>query len=69
MTFEEKMERLAELVRLLENDKLPIDESMEYYKEGVMLSKECKKTLDEAKLRVTTMRAENESGDGDMDNE
>ena len=37
MTFEEKMERLNELAALLENDKLPLDKALDYYKEGVEL--------------------------------
>lgn len=58
MTFEEKMERLNELAALLENDKLPLDKALDYYKEGVELSVECKKTLENAKLSVKTMNGE-----------
>lgn len=58
MTFEEKMERLNELASLLENDKLPLDKALDYYKEGVELSVECKKTLENAKLSVKTMNGE-----------
>lgn len=60
MTFEENMNRLKEIVRLLENDKLPLDEALDIYKEGVGLSAECKKTLESAKLTVKTMSGENE---------
>ena len=58
MTFEEKMERLNELASLLENDTLPLDKALDYYKEGVELSVECKKTLENAKLSVKTMNGE-----------
>lgn len=62
MTFEENMNRLNEIVGLLENDKLTLDKALDYYKEGIDLSVECRKTLENAKLTVKNMNgaAENE---------
>lgn len=59
MTFEEKMARLNEIVTLLENDKLSLDNALDLYKEGVELSVDCKKTIENAKLTVKTMNGEN----------
>lgn len=58
MTFEDNMKRLNELIRQLENDKLPLEEALDYYKEGIDLSVECKKTLENAKLTVKTMNGD-----------
>lgn len=62
MTFEENMNRLNEIVGLLENDKLSLDKALDYYKEGIDLSVECRKTIENAKLTVKTMN-------GAMENE
>ena len=52
MTFEGSMNRLDEIIASLDNDKLPLDEALELYKEGVALSAECKKALESAKQQV-----------------
>lgn len=61
MNFEESMARLNELVGLLENDKLPLDKALDYYKEGMDLSVKCRKTLENAKLTVKTMNGADEN--------
>lgn len=61
MTFEDNLKRLDEIVRQLESDKLPLDEALELYKEGVGLTVESKKTLENAKLTVKTMNGDNEN--------
>lgn len=61
MNFEESMVRLNELVGLLENNKLPLDKALDYYKEGMDLSVECRKTLENAKLTVKTMNGADEN--------
>lgn len=58
MTFESSMNRLDEIVKLLESGKLSLDESLDLYKEGIELSVECKKSLENAKLQVKTISAE-----------
>lgn len=52
MTFEASMKRIDEIIRSLEKDDLPLDESLELYKEGIALSADCKKALEEAKQQV-----------------
>lgn len=61
MTFESSMKRLDEIIKAIEGDKLTLDESLELYKEGIELSIECKKTLENAKLQVKTMSLEDEN--------
>ena len=52
MTFEQLMNRLDEIISSLDNEKLPLDEALELYKEGISLSAECKKALESAKAQV-----------------
>ncbi|MBQ8965240.1 exodeoxyribonuclease VII small subunit [Ruminococcus sp.] len=61
MTFEDNLKRLDEIVRQLESDKLPLDQALELYKEGVGLTVDSKKVLENAKLTVKTMNGENDN--------
>lgn len=51
-TFEENLARLEEIVAALDDERLPLEEAMKLFAEGVKLSQGCGKTLDEAKLRL-----------------
>ncbi len=50
--FEKSLTRLEEVVRKLESPQLSLDEAMKLFEEGVGLSKECQKQLEEAEGRV-----------------
>ena len=63
LTFEEKLERLKEIVAKLESpDMLELDASLALFEEGVGLVRSCKKLLEEAELRVQNLTKE-ENGD------
>jgi exodeoxyribonuclease VII small subunit len=51
-SFEQSLARLEEIVRKLESANLPLDEAMKLFEEGVGLSRECQKQLEEAEGRV-----------------
>lgn len=55
MKFESSMKRLNEIVEALERENLSLDEALDLYKEGVELSVDCKKSLENAKLQVKTL--------------
>lgn len=59
MTFEETLNNLNTIVSELESGNLSLEESLERFKEGVKLSGECKKILEEAKLAVETIDKKN----------
>lgn len=59
MTFEENMQRLDDIVRQLESDILPLDKALDLYKEGVGLTVDSKKMLENAKLTVKNMNGDN----------
>src|ERR1700681_2731582 len=50
--FEKSLVRLEEVVRRLESPQLSLDDAMKLFEEGVQLSRECQKQLEEAEGRV-----------------
>jgi len=52
MDFERSLARLEEVVKRLENANLTLDDAMKLFEEGVELSRECQKQLEEAEGRV-----------------
>jgi exodeoxyribonuclease VII small subunit len=50
--FERSLSRLEEVVKRLESPQLSLDEAMKLFEEGVALSRECQKQLEEAEGRV-----------------
>ena len=55
-TFESQMERLEEIIRLLEKGEAPLNESMKLFEEGTRLSAALGKLLDKAEQKVTVMQ-------------
>ena len=51
-SFEVSLEELERIVRQLEGGDLPLDQSLDLFEQGVRLSRECQKRLDEAERRV-----------------
>lgn len=54
MSFEEKLEQLEQIVSALENGKLSLDKAVQLYGEGMKLSLDCRKELENAKLKITS---------------
>ena len=52
MSFEEKMNRLDEIVEKVENSTLPLEESLKLYQEGTALIKELQTALDDADKKI-----------------
>lgn len=52
LSFEKALSRLETIVEKLDDESLSLEESIELYEEGIMLSKQCSKTLEEAELRI-----------------
>ena len=52
MTFEKSMQRLEEIVRAMERGDVPLDESLQLFREGTALVERCGKLLDDAELQV-----------------
>ena len=50
--FEDKLIRLNEIVKKMESENLPLDESVKLYEEAMKLSKELEEELKAAKAKV-----------------
>jgi exodeoxyribonuclease VII small subunit len=50
--FEYSLTRLEEIVRKLESANLSLDDAMKLFEEGVQLSRDCQKHLEQAEGRV-----------------
>jgi exodeoxyribonuclease VII small subunit len=56
--FEKALKRLETIVEKLDDESLSLEKSIELYEEGVMLSKQCSQTLEEAELRIKKVNEE-----------
>ena len=67
MTFEEKLEKLKDIVEKLETpDTLELDTSLELFEEGVGLVRSCRDLLEKAELKIQKVtNAENENDEID----
>lgn len=55
MTFEEKLNRLEEIVQKIDSNTLGLEESMKVYEEGMNLIKDLEKTLEEANAKFANI--------------
>ena len=55
-TFEQKLERLEQIVKLLEKGDAPLAESLGLFEEGTGLIRDCSRQLDEAEQKVVKLR-------------
>ena len=55
-SFEQLYTRLEESVGKLEQGGLPLEQSIALYEEGMTLARQCQERLDEAELKITTLR-------------
>lgn len=51
-TFEGKIKELEDIAKKLESGELNLDESMKEFENGMKLSKECAKILDDAEKKI-----------------
>ena len=52
MNFEKNLDRLEKIVAQMESGDITLQESLKMFKEGVGISKECHKQLDEAEQQI-----------------
>ena len=60
VNFEELMTELENITAKLEMDKLSLDESVKLFEDGMKISKECNKKLEDAEKRITILLNVNE---------
>ena len=54
-SFEENMEELEKVVAELEKGDLNLDDSFSRFEQGIKISKECSKILEEAEQKITIL--------------
>lgn len=52
LSFEEALAMLENIIKKMEMEELPLEESLKYFQEGMELNAHCRKLLTEAELRV-----------------
>lgn len=60
--FENKLKRLEEIVKKMEQGDLELDESLKIFEEGVKLAKECQSHLSQAEQKVKILTGLDENG-------
>lgn len=54
--FEDNLSRLKEISNLLEDNEIGLDDAIALYEEGIKLSKNCIKKLEDAQLKITELK-------------
>lgn len=68
--FEEQIEKLENIVSELEKGDLNLDESVSKFEEGIKISKDCNKILEEAEKKITILvNKDNELKEEDFNTE
>lgn len=62
-SFETALKRLEEVVELLEDGRLPLEEALKLYSEGVLMARHCHGILENARQRIETLTAEDTATD------
>ena len=50
------MQKLAAIVKELENGEISLEKAVELYSDGVKLSAVCRKQIDDAKIKITEVK-------------
>jgi len=61
ISFEEAVERLEKIVRMLESGSVPLDDSLVLFEEGVELVKTCNSKLDAVQQKITLLTKDGET--------
>ena len=54
-TFEKSLQQLEEIVQELESGDLPLEKAMQRFEQGIGLSKQCSKMLDETEKKISIL--------------
>ncbi len=57
-TFESRLRKLESILELLEKETPPLEEALQAYETGVEIARDCLARLEQAELRVRTIRME-----------
>jgi len=57
--FEESLAELEKIVARLEQGDVPLEEALDVFQQGMVLSKQCKETLENAEKTLTKLMTDN----------
>lgn len=60
MSFEERLQRLEEITKLLQDESLPLEEKMTLYRESKEVASSLHATLDQAELEIRELQTKND---------
>ncbi len=64
-TFEDALAELEKIVTDVEQGKIPLEESIDKYEQGMKLIKHCRSILEQAEARIETITKEAQSANKD----
>ncbi len=56
LSFEEQMQRLEEIVEIIDDGEVPLDQMLALYEEGMKRSQYCREYLEKAEQKVTLIQ-------------
>ena len=56
LSYEQALERLSQIIRAMENDKIPLEESLALYEEGVAIVRRLSAELDQAERKIKILQ-------------
>lgn len=56
MSYEQALARLEQIIRAMENDKIPLEESLSLYEEGVRIVRRLSAELDDAERKIKILQ-------------
>jgi exodeoxyribonuclease VII small subunit len=59
-SFEASLEALEEIVQQLEGGDLPLEKSLEFFEQGIKLSRQCQERLSQAERRIEVLLRDNQ---------
>ncbi len=54
-TYEQRIERLKQIIEKIEDGNTSLDESIRLYEQGAVLVRQCETILSEAEVKITTL--------------
>lgn len=56
LSYEQALERLSQIIRAMENEKIPLEESLALYEEGVAIVRRLSAELDQAERKIKILQ-------------
>ncbi len=58
-TFEKNLEQLSAVIKKMEQQDVGLEESLKLYEQGIKLTRQCQKIIDDAELKIEKLMEQN----------